>query len=43
VVIPTPCKTCGGEGRVRQTSQLNVTIPAGIEDDATLRLTGGSV
>lgn len=40
VVIPSPCKTCRGEGRVRQTSSLNVTIPAGIEDDATLRLSG---
>ncbi len=38
IVIPTPCKACSGEGRIRQTSQLNVTIPAGIEDDATLRL-----
>lgn len=40
VVIPNPCKGCGGEGRVRQNSTLTVTVPAGIEDDATLRLTG---
>lgn len=40
VVIPNPCRACGGEGRVRQSSTLNVTVPAGIEDDATLRLTG---
>jgi len=40
VVIPNPCRTCGGEGRVRQSSTLTVTIPAGIEDDATLRLSG---
>jgi molecular chaperone DnaJ len=40
VVIPSPCKNCNGEGRVRQTNQLNVTIPPGIEDDATLRLSG---
>lgn len=40
VVIPNPCRTCGGEGRVRHSSTLTVTVPAGIEDDATLRLTG---
>ncbi len=39
VIIANPCKTCNGEGRVRQSSALTVTIPAGIEDDATLRLT----
>jgi molecular chaperone DnaJ len=40
VIIASPCKTCGGQGRVRQTSTLNVSVPAGIEDDATLRLSG---
>lgn len=40
VIITHPCHTCHGEGRVRQTSQLTVTVPAGIEDNATLRLTG---
>jgi len=40
VIITNPCKTCRGEGRVRQTSQLTVSVPAGIEDNATLRLTG---
>jgi molecular chaperone DnaJ len=40
VIIASPCHTCNGEGRVRQTSNLTVTVPAGIEDDATLRLSG---
>ncbi len=40
VIVTNPCKTCHGEGRVRTTSHLTVTVPAGIEDDATLRLTG---
>lgn len=40
VIISSPCHTCNGEGRVRQTSNLTVTVPAGIEDDATLRLSG---
>lgn len=39
-IVTNPCKNCRGEGRVRQTSSLTVTIPAGIEDGATLRLTG---
>lgn len=40
VIIASPCHTCNGEGRVRQTSNLTITVPGGIEDDATLRLTG---
>lgn len=40
VIITHPCHTCHGEGRVRQTSSLTVTIPAGVEDNATLRLSG---
>ncbi len=40
VIITNPCHTCNGEGRVRQTSNLTVTVPAGIEDDATMRLSG---
>lgn len=40
VIIANPCKSCHGEGRVRQTSNLTVSVPAGIEDGATLRLTG---
>ena len=40
VIITSPCKGCNGQGRVRHTSQLTVTVPAGIEDGQTLRLTG---
>ena len=40
VIITDPCHTCDGEGRVRQTTNLTVTVPAGIEDDATMRLSG---
>ncbi len=40
VIITNPCKGCSGQGRVRTTSQLTVTVPAGIEDGQTLRLTG---
>lgn len=40
VIITSPCKECHGQGRVRTTSHLTITVPPGIEDDATLRLTG---
>lgn len=39
-VITTPCKNCRGRGRVRVTETLTVSIPAGIEDGARLRVTG---
>jgi molecular chaperone DnaJ len=39
-VIKDPCKTCHGAGRVRKEKTLSVSIPAGIEDGARIRLTG---
>ena len=38
--IKTPCKTCGGSGRTRKEKNLQVTIPAGIEDGTRIRLAG---
>ena len=35
-----PCRTCSGEGRQRKERLLKVTIPAGVEDDNQLRLSG---
>jgi molecular chaperone DnaJ len=40
VTITDPCDRCKGKGRVRNYRTLEVTIPAGIDDNATLRLTG---
>ena len=40
VQITDPCDACKGKGRVRKYRTLTVTIPAGIDDNATLRLTG---
>ncbi len=39
-IIKDPCKTCHGSGRVRKEKVISVSIPAGIEDGARIRLTG---
>lgn len=39
-VIKNPCKSCSGSGRVRKEKTLSVTIPAGIEEGARIRLAG---
>lgn len=39
--IPTQaCSVCGGQGEVRSTRRLNVRIPAGVEDEARIRVPG---
>lgn len=40
VLITDPCATCHGEGRVRTTKNLSVTIPAGIDDGMQIRIVG---
>lgn len=39
-VVSDPCPTCRGRGRLVQRRKVHLTIPPGIEDGATLRLTG---
>jgi len=39
-VVTDPCPACRGRGRIRRTRTLRVTVPPGIEDGVTLRLTG---
>ena len=39
-VIDDPCPRCRGQGRVEGKHTVEVTIPAGVDDDVTLRLTG---
>lgn len=39
-VIPNPCSQCRGDGRVRTHREIEVEIPAGIDDGQRLRLPG---
>ena len=39
-LVKDKCKTCGGEGFVAQEKTLKVKIPAGIEDDTRMRISG---
>jgi molecular chaperone DnaJ len=38
--ISSPCATCRGEGRVTKPRTYTVTVPAGVDEGATLRLSG---
>ena len=39
-VIPDPCTTCHGAGRVKKHKTLSVKIPAGVDQDDRIRLSG---
>lgn len=39
-MIPSPCKKCNGQKRVRVARKLNVKIPAGVDDGTRIRLAG---
>src|SRR5579875_3072438 len=38
--IPSPCPSCRGEGRQLEERSYTVEVPAGVDDGATLRLSG---
>jgi molecular chaperone DnaJ len=38
--IPSPCKECRGDGRVRASRSIDVEVPGGVDDGQRLRLTG---
>jgi molecular chaperone DnaJ len=38
--IPTPCRDCRGDGRVRASRTIDVEVPAGVDDGQRLRLAG---
>jgi molecular chaperone DnaJ len=39
-IIPDPCATCAGAGRVKHQKTLSVKIPAGVDQDDRIRLAG---
>ena len=40
VVIAIPCRECRGEGRVRQGRKLGVKVPAGVDGNSQIRISG---
>jgi molecular chaperone DnaJ len=39
-VIPTPCPSCDGQGRRRQKRQITVKVPAGVDSNSQIRISG---
>src|SRR6478672_2552450 len=39
-IVPEPCTACNGAGRVKKHKTLSVKIPAGVDQDDRIRLTG---
>lgn len=39
-ILKDPCKNCRGAGRIESRKKLTVTVPAGIDDDNRIRLSG---
>ncbi|MCL5958708.1 MAG: molecular chaperone DnaJ [Chloroflexi bacterium] len=39
-VVSTPCRRCQGNGRVRVEKRVMVTVPAGVDNNSQIRLTG---
>ncbi len=39
-VVRTPCQQCHGSGRTYETRNIQVSIPAGVDDGVTIRVSG---
>ena len=39
-IIENPCSVCNGSGRVRKTEELEINIPAGVDNGQTLNIRG---
>jgi molecular chaperone DnaJ len=39
-IVANPCSECRGSGRERKQRHIRVTVPAGVDDEAQIRLTG---
>ena len=39
-IIEHKCETCFGQGRVKKAKKINVKIPAGVDDGATIKMSG---
>ncbi|CAH2214133.1 molecular chaperone DnaJ [Tepidibacter aestuarii] len=39
-IIETPCTKCSGKGEINKKKQVNIKIPAGIDDGSAIRLSG---
>jgi molecular chaperone DnaJ len=39
-VTPIPCRTCNGEGRVRDARRIKVKVPAGVDSNSQIRISG---
>ncbi len=39
-IVDTPCRSCGGNGRKRVNKKVEITIPAGIDNDHVLNISG---
>jgi len=39
-MVTDPCPTCRGRGRASRTRKIAVTVPPGVDEQATLRITG---